>query len=124
MEAIKHRQTVFSLYRSILRLHRSLPQEMRYLGDNYLKDEFARHIRAKPEFVPGFLEEWRNYHSSLKEQLGQNSQAIGKGLLHSDLDSLTSEQVGQLYALKTELEDPTTEEEFMKEALLNPSEFK
>ena len=58
---------VLPLYKSILRLHRHLPignfgclfgAELRVLGDKYVRDEFKRHKTAKPEFVPGFVQEW------------------------------------------------------------------
>ena len=39
--------TALNLYRRILRLHRwKLPQEMRHLGDSYVKEEFRLHRTA------------------------------------------------------------------------------
>lgn len=38
-----HIQRVRILYKSILRLHRGLPTEIRTIGDQYIKEEFRRH---------------------------------------------------------------------------------
>ena len=47
------------LYKRILRLHYGLPsQEMRIMGDSYVKDEFRRHKNATPEQALHFLKEW------------------------------------------------------------------
>lgn len=39
---MNHVQRVKKLYKSILRLHRGMPEELKVLGDNYAKDEFKR----------------------------------------------------------------------------------
>lgn len=54
----QHRLTVLRLYKTILRLHQSLPNELRDLGNQYVRDEFRRHKTAKPEFVTNFMVEW------------------------------------------------------------------
>jgi hypothetical protein len=46
------------LYKTILRLHQSLPNELRELGNQYVRDEFRRHKNAQPEFVTNFMVEW------------------------------------------------------------------
>ena len=53
-----HVSKVRVLYKSILRLHRGLPVELRALGDQYVKDEFKRHKDCDEKFVPEFLKEW------------------------------------------------------------------
>ena len=53
-----HTSNVRVLYKSILRLHRGLPLELKALGDQYVKDEFKRHIDCDPKFVPAFMKEW------------------------------------------------------------------
>jgi hypothetical protein len=55
---IQHRLTVLRLYKTILRLHQSLPYELRELGNQYVRDEFRRHKNAQPEFVTNFMIEW------------------------------------------------------------------
>ena len=46
------------LYKTILKLHRGLPLELKALGDQYVKDEFKRHKTAEAQFVPVFVKEW------------------------------------------------------------------
>jgi hypothetical protein len=55
---LQHRLTVLRLYKTILRLHQSLPNELRELGNQYVRDEFRRHKNAQPEFVTNFMVEW------------------------------------------------------------------
>ena len=55
---LQHRSTVLRLYKTILRLHQSLPTELRALGNTYVRDEFRRHKNAQPEFVTNFMVEW------------------------------------------------------------------
>ena len=55
-----------SLYRSLLRAHtKHLPDEMRQLGDAYIKAEFRLHRNAKPEQADQFFTEWDNYLDQL-----------------------------------------------------------
>lgn len=59
---------VFSLLRTILRLHRErLPPPMRSMGDTYVVSEFRRHLRSKTseEQWRIFAREWRNYAAML-----------------------------------------------------------
>lgn len=55
---LQHRSTVLRLYKTILRLHQSLPNELRALGNAYVRDEFRRHKTAQPEYVTNFMVEW------------------------------------------------------------------
>ncbi|KAL4074857.1 cyanate lyase C-terminal domain-containing protein [Scleroderma yunnanense] len=56
------------LYRRLLRAHRSLPQEMRLLGDEYVKAEFHRHHKiTNPIHVMGFLTQWKMYLDELPQ---------------------------------------------------------
>ena len=56
--AFTHVQRVRLLYKTILRLHRGLPLEFKAIGDQYVKDEFRRHKKCKPEEVPHFMTGW------------------------------------------------------------------
>lgn len=51
------------LYRRCLRAHRKfLSNEMRVLGDEYLKSEFRAHRNVEnPIHIVGFLNEWQKY---------------------------------------------------------------
>ncbi len=53
-----HRANVRKLYKTILRLHRALPSEIRELGDQYVRDEFRRHKTIEKEYVAPFMLEW------------------------------------------------------------------
>ena len=55
---LQHRSTVLRLYKTILRLHQSLPNELRALGNAYVRDEFRRHKTAQREYVTNFMVEW------------------------------------------------------------------
>ncbi|KAI5962959.1 uncharacterized protein KGF55_002751 [Candida pseudojiufengensis] len=84
------------LYRSILRAHvNKLPQELRYLGDQYVKKEFKDHKKIdNPLHVVGFLTEWQDY----LKQIDGGKWLDGK-LSKNELDKMTPEQIGQLYEL-------------------------
>lgn len=81
------------LYRHLLRTHRSLPIEMRSLGDDYLKAEFKRHKQAdNPVHVMGFLLEWNRYLDELQFQLSRNSESEFRG---KRMDETLFEQVSK-----------------------------
>ena len=94
-----------TLYRALLRAHKTiLPNEMRQLGDAYVKAEFHRHKTAKPEHVVGFYDEWEKYLQQLHRQAEQ--QALVKGFgkeLPADV-SISQEQEVQLRKLRQETE--------------------
>src|SRR3954468_20452872 len=86
------------LYRSILRLHRSLPPEMRSIGDDYVKSEFRRHRDAtNPVHIVGFLTQWQEYASVMKA--GQGGRKLSKEVA----EKLSEEQIGQLWELRQEV---------------------
>lgn len=59
------------LYRRILRVHRTLPVEMKSLGDQYVKDEFKRHQSIdNPLQIVGFLTQWKVYLDGLEKDTG------------------------------------------------------
>lgn len=49
---------VLVLYRRLLRLHATLPPELRALGVGYLREEFRRHRGAEEARMTAFKEEW------------------------------------------------------------------
>lgn len=74
------------LYRALLRVHRSLPPEMRSLGDDYVKSEFRRHQKIdNPLQIVGFCSQWKMYLDSLladKLSLGSSrGQSLDPALL-------------------------------------------
>ena len=94
-----HRTRVLALYRNILRVHRRvLPQEMRFLGDEYVRDEFKRHKTASATYVRSFLKEWHVYLRDLRKQA--RAREFGKELDAETLVKLSPEQRQQLDLLK------------------------
>ena len=63
------RSAALSLYRGILRAHaRHLPEQMRELGDAYVRSEFRLHRTATgQEHVRQFHEEWGRYQAQIEE---------------------------------------------------------
>jgi len=52
-----------------MRLHKQLPAPMQAVGNGYVRDEFRRHKSATPAQAKAFMDEWRQYHVVLQEQL-------------------------------------------------------
>ncbi|XP_064644548.1 succinate dehydrogenase assembly factor 3, mitochondrial-like [Lineus longissimus] len=103
-----HVARVRLLYKSILRLHRGLPVELQAVGTQYVRDEFRRHKDATPEATEKFMKEWIIYCNMLAKQLGKRTkvQTIGADLADDTLGTLTEEQIGQLYELRSESVKP------------------
>ncbi|XP_056636192.1 succinate dehydrogenase assembly factor 3, mitochondrial [Diorhabda sublineata] len=102
-----HVQRVRILYKTILKLHRSLPNELQIIGTNYAREEFKRHKRCSRNEANIFMNEWTNYAITLAKQLGlrgpqTGSKKIGSALAPSALDQLRDDQIIQLYELKEE----------------------
>jgi hypothetical protein len=107
-----------ALYRSLLRAHtRYLPNEMRELGDAYIKAEFKLHRTVtKPEQLDNFFNEWEAYLDQVvmtaraKESISTGSLDADKATesvfsfgkdLPQNLD-LSTEQAEQLKKLREE----------------------
>ena len=108
---MKHTLLVQSLYRAILRTHMRLPDQLRTVGDSYVKEEFKHHKQAGPEQTRQFLEEWLRYLECIHSQLEMKteSQHSSIPLLGDDIhDSVlhgafTNVQRRQLLLLKNEI---------------------
>ena len=87
--------SVVKLYREIKRLHRKLPKDVRFLGDEYIKSEFQRHKNCDPIYIPAFVSGWNQYKLDLGKQI--ETKKLGARV---EIESLSDEQVGQLYELK------------------------
>ncbi|KAJ2242623.1 hypothetical protein GGI13_006899 [Coemansia sp. RSA 455] len=62
------------LYRSILRTHRFMPREMRFVGDQYVRSEFRSHRSVSDRrFLEPFFAQWTSYLHLLQEQTGRNA---------------------------------------------------
>lgn len=89
---------LIQLYRSILRLHKSLPSGgIRYLGDEYARNEFKAHIKsATKEQLEQFYKAWKDYHRLLSTQLAEGR--IGEDAAFDE--NFTTEQRLDLQKLK------------------------
>ncbi|KAI0203835.1 ACN9-domain-containing protein [Astrocystis sublimbata] len=84
------------LYRRLLRAHRKyLPQEMRLLGDEYIKAEFRAHRNVdNPAHLVGFLTEWQLYAQKI-----EGDAWIGDKLDPAKVEKMSDQQIGQMYEL-------------------------
>ncbi|KAJ2747952.1 hypothetical protein GGI20_000039 [Coemansia sp. BCRC 34301] len=94
------------LYRSILRTHRLLPREMRFVGDQYVRSEFRSHRAVSDRrFLEPFFAQWTSYLNLLQEQTGRKSvdggmaTNIGKHLDPRVADMLEDDKAKQLLEL-------------------------
>ncbi|KAK3671450.1 hypothetical protein LTR78_008728 [Recurvomyces mirabilis] len=87
------------LYRRLLRAHRKyLPQEMRLLGDEYIKAEFRAHRDTdNPVHIVGFLTEWQLYAQKVE---GNNWRG----------DKMEEGKIGQMYELMLAIRQQELEE--------------
>ena len=53
-----HTQSVKRLYKLLFQLHKSLPGELRAIGNSYVRSEFKLHKAATPDQAKTFLTEW------------------------------------------------------------------
>ncbi|KAK7208196.1 acetate non-utilizing protein 9, mitochondrial precursor [Myxozyma melibiosi] len=83
------------LYRRILRAHRRLPTEHRFLGDQYVKSEFRLHRDTEnPLHIIGFLSSWQQY----VEQIEGNKWKDAK-IDMQKLEKMSDQQIIQFYEL-------------------------
>ncbi|WFC98273.1 hypothetical protein MYAM1_000998 [Malassezia yamatoensis] len=102
------------LYRALLRVHRTLPVEMRSLGDDYVKSEFRRHQKiSNPLHIVGFCSEWKMYLDALQADKLSSAETRGKSMDPNLLEKVSNqtlmqfsdEQLYQLYELKLATEE-------------------
>ncbi|KAJ2777131.1 hypothetical protein H4R18_005305 [Coemansia javaensis] len=89
------------LYRGILRAHRLLPRELRFVGDQYVRSEFRSH-RAVTErrFLDPFFAQWTSYLALLREQTRAGTGAgVGRHLDPALVDRLDDDKAEQLLEL-------------------------
>ncbi|GAA5871833.1 hypothetical protein JCM1840_004014 [Sporobolomyces johnsonii] len=119
------------LYRRLLRVHRKvLPAEFRIMGDDYVKAEFRRtRSTDNPLHIVGFLSEWKKYLDFHEAQLAESAAEKGKAkeleqaaklgqmMDPSILESLSADQLGQLYELFQATKDVYLSDEELKAKL-------
>ncbi|KAJ9099129.1 hypothetical protein QFC21_004008 [Naganishia friedmannii] len=92
------------LYRALLRSHRKLPEDMRFMGDSYVKSD-------NPIHIIGFLSQWKLYLDEVRGQTATAAAAAvaeggsvqnpfaGRPLNTDFFEKLSDEQAGQMYEL-------------------------
>ena len=53
-----HQTNVKRLYKMIFQLHKSMPIELRDMGNAYVRNEFKLHKSANPDQTKTFMKEW------------------------------------------------------------------
>ncbi|XP_048730994.2 succinate dehydrogenase assembly factor 3, mitochondrial-like isoform X1 [Ostrea edulis] len=108
MSSLQHVSRVRTLYKAILRLHRSLPLEMRAMGDQYVKDEFRRHKQVNAAEAHVFMQEWTQYYLTLGKQLSarRKEQVVGTHLNEEFVQHFRDEQAEQLLELHDAIKNP------------------
>ena len=83
-----------------MREHRfRLPEQLRALGDDYVKNEFKLHKNARPEFLNTFFKSWNEYLLHLRS----NEHKVGRNLTSDEMAILSKEQVDKVKSLKTNI---------------------
>lgn len=107
------RSAALALYRGILRAHQKhLPEEMRTLGDSYVKSEFKLHKTVKDSSqLDSFFNAWDQYLEQLLKtaRIKESSVSLGEDGMTATFGqhlpsevSLSDEQQIQLEKLKKE----------------------
>ena len=87
------------LFRSILRAHKNrLPQELRKLGNDYVRNEFKAHKSAKEEHLVPFFREWDAYLETLSIRSG----TFGADMDRGEIVNMSDDQKKRLSDLKEE----------------------
>ncbi|KAL9615247.1 MAG: hypothetical protein Q9167_000341 [Letrouitia subvulpina] len=96
------------LYRRLLRGHRKyLPEDMRLLGDKYIKSEFRAHKNVEnPIHIIGFLKEWQMYAQQI-----EGDSWLGGRIDKEKIDKMSDQQLGQLYELMQTIRANNTPDE-------------
>ncbi|KAJ1799977.1 hypothetical protein LPJ59_001446 [Coemansia sp. RSA 2399] len=101
------------LYRQILRVHRQLPREIRFVGDQYVRAEFRNHQTVTDtRFLEPFFKQWTMYVDELTKNTTQRSADpvrndgtrgeawdIGRHLDRETVESLDDDKAEQLLDL-------------------------
>ncbi|KAJ2398731.1 hypothetical protein GGI23_003069 [Coemansia sp. RSA 2559] len=101
------------LYRQILRVHRQLPREIRFVGDQYVRAEFRNHRTVTDaRFLEPFFKQWTMYLDELTKNTTQRNADpvrsdgaqgeawdIGRHLDRETLESLDDDKAEQLLDL-------------------------
>ncbi|KAJ3142026.1 hypothetical protein HK100_003544 [Physocladia obscura] len=102
--------THLQLYANIRRLHKRLPPALRFMGNKYVRDEWARHrpllTNSTGTLSPTdaatrdrFVAEWARYHDTLRIQILQADRweptTFGQSITPELLDAMSDQQIGE-----------------------------
>ncbi|XP_020375334.1 succinate dehydrogenase assembly factor 3, mitochondrial isoform X1 [Rhincodon typus] len=103
---------VRALYKRLLLVHRLLPDDLRAIGDRYVREEFRRSKGVGAEEANRFLKEWEAYADILQAQATESvmrpmqKACYGIDLTANKLNDFNEEQIGQLHTLMQEATKP------------------
>lgn len=87
------------MYRRILRAHRRLPEQMRFVGDQYVRAEFRSHQEITDrKYLDPFFNQWSSYLEMIQQQTHQQTR-LGQDLDQTTIESLEDDRAEQLLEL-------------------------
>lgn len=93
------RRQTLRLYYLIKKAHvRVLDEQMRCIGDPYVRQEFREHLNGDESYMPVFLEQWVDYYEKLVN--ANTLDEFAKELPKEKLSTLTNEQKASLEEIK------------------------
>jgi hypothetical protein len=109
-----------SLYRNILKLHRLLPEDLKALGNSYVRNEFRLHRGGQVTDVQEtiFLREWSQYYEQLLKQVAhdftntkpEQTFPLGKKIEQAKLAQMNDDQLFTLMELRKHASGAESEE--------------
>lgn len=101
------------LYRNILKIHRKLPDKIRVLGDQYVKNEFQLHKNVTSnEKLDIFFQAWTKYLNTVTGTVLKapytKGVGFGRDLNDEERQALSGEQKQKLDQLSKELRKSKT----------------
>ena len=85
------------LYRKIMKLHlKKMPEELRNLGDLYVKQEFRLHLDKSDEAqMAKFMLGWEGYHDQMKAIDMSSRKQIKKSIMDPSLDEMMKDKLNE-----------------------------
>lgn len=99
---VNHIRNVRRLYKRILKAHTRLPDDLKFVGDKYVKEEFKRHKSAESGYVEVFMNQWKVYVENIEQQIKINQpNKFGNNLPEEVIErDFNDSHIVQLYELK------------------------
>merc|ERR1712086_453446 len=92
---LKQGYEALRLYRSIMKLHlKKMPEELRNLGDLYIKQEFRLHLdKSDEEQMTKFMKGWEQYKMQVEQMNMTTKRNVKKSIMDPDLDNLMKDKL-------------------------------